>query len=86
MTLPILIIIGSDTETHYRSIGIFFLLTYVIAAPGALLCSIIGLSVAIKNWSVGFKEKAAVFCHCIFLGLGGYLILVALNFPRIGPH
>ena len=85
-TLPIAILIGSDSATQLRSVGVFLLLSYVVAAPSATVCSIIGLIGGIRNWDNGIKQKVSVVCHCAVLCVAGYFCLAIVNFPRIGPH
>ena len=85
-TLPIVVLIDAGEIGALRIVGLFILLSYFSAAPGAFLCSAFGAISAIGNWESGTRLKVYFLVHVALLALGGFLSYFILTFPRIGPH
>jgi|GEM_PF-1824221 len=86
ITLPIMLGIGALSPSSFQVHGLPILVSYFLAVPLALICSIFGAFIAYRHFASGHGEKMCFLIHLGILSIGGIFCFIAFNFPRIGPH
>ena len=60
------------------------ILTWLAAAPMALITSILGIIVYIRMWDTGRAAKILTLLHVLFLATAGFLTIAMKNFRGFG--
>ena len=84
LTIPLLIFGGGSDA--FGGIGVFILLSYLLAVPGAIVCGVFGVVRALRNWASGAGQMVSLFLHLGMIVLGGLVCSAILSIPMIGPH